>query len=258
MKLISFNCALAPWSLSRRTRLPFIVSAVIKENPDIIFLQEIFFKSDADYIIKFLTKGGFKETFHAKNLLLLSKLPFLSHSFFEFSEQGSIFSWAILDRLYKKAFQVAIVKIQGLLMALANFHPLSAMGIDIGRYREVRRDQIFEAFSYLKKQNLEKIITAGDFNFSPNSSTYKIIREQFGFYDPLEKIDDNKIVNMDLNIKFPWKKDITERIDHFFIKGFNPGQIVCRPIFTKPYSTSEKPLFLSDHYGLMLDIRNLP
>lgn len=134
MKLLTWNVDLPPWILERKKYLPFITSALIAENADIIFLQEVFFHDDSKYIVKALNKYGYSDSFYRKSLLTVSKTHFLSREYFDFSNQGPLLSWAMLDRLYKKAWQMVKISINNQHVHVVNTHPLGGYGHDKGIY----------------------------------------------------------------------------------------------------------------------------
>lgn len=185
MKIITWNCCLPPWLFFRRRKLPGIVASLLKAEADIICLQEVFFKKDADFIISELKAAGFSYYFYFKNLLTVSKLPLSKKQSFVFESQGSIFSWAILDFLYKKGFQLIEIEDGAEKFCLVNAHLLSAYAIDTHKYQITREKQVEESCQQIDKQCFKGIIL-GDFNFEPGTSPYqKVIK--YNFHDPFDK-----------------------------------------------------------------------
>jgi len=231
MDIITLNTALAPWSLSRRKRLPLICSVLLKQNPDIVALQEVFFKKDALYLQKELSKKGCIYSFHYKNLLFISRIPLYNCKGFEFKFQGPLFSWAVLDRLYKKAYQIAEMHLGKEVVTLINTHMLSAKGIDSGVYKETRKKQFIEILNMLKSFRKNKVIITGDFNFDINTQSYNLINK-YKLIDPLSNTSGNTFIG-------------TERSpDHFFLKRFNKKMIKSKVISQKSWP--------SDHHGVKL------
>src|SRR3989344_1794756 len=126
MLIFSWNCCLPPWSISRKKRIPKIISAIVAISPDIVCLQEVFFKSDADSIIYGLKIYGFLDFFHFKDLLIISKTKLLEKKGWTFRKQGGIFSLAVLDVLYEKGFQGVQFLNKEEHFSLINAHLLSA------------------------------------------------------------------------------------------------------------------------------------
>ncbi|MFA6073175.1 MAG: endonuclease/exonuclease/phosphatase family protein [Candidatus Woesearchaeota archaeon] len=231
MKIITLNTALAPWSLTRRKRLPLICSVLLREKPNIVALQEVFFKKDAEYLKSVFFKKGFIHSFHCKTLLFISKVPLYNCKYFEFKTQGPLFSWALLDRLYKKAYQIAELRLGKNRLILINTHLLSANGMDKGVYEIIRKKQFLEIINKLKAFKKKKIIITGDFNFDINTKVYNLIDEH-SLIDPLRNIFGNTFIGS----KY--------RLDHFFLKNFDKKNIKCKIISKKAWP--------SDHYGLKL------
>jgi len=254
MKLLTWNVNLPPWVLEKRKFLPLITSALIAENADIIFLQEVFFHDDAKYIIKALNTNGYSDSFYSKSLLTISKTPLLSREFVEFSNQGPLLSWAILDRLYKKAWQIVEISINKMVVHIVNAHPLGGYGHDKGIYRETRKKQTIEICDYLIEKGIQKFILTGDFNFDLGSPTYEFIKKQFRLRDPLENLVGKTLTGQNLRRKRFNVKRMEQRVDHFFIKGIESNKMTGEIIFREPVAINGIPTHPSDHFGLKLEI----
>src|SRR3989344_6744442 len=148
MKIITLNCFLPPWSFNRNIRLPFIVKALVQENPDIIFLQEVFFKSDAKYLIENLLKQGYADYFYSKSLLTISKYPFTSKKYQDFKHplyfNPIFFLIKILNSIYGKGYQVLELVISEQPIVLVNIHLFSAYGWNHGVYLKTRLNELKE------------------------------------------------------------------------------------------------------------------
>jgi exonuclease III len=231
MKIITLNTALAPWSLTRNNRLPLIFSVLIKEKPDIIALQEIFFKKDAEYLKREFYKEGYKYSFHYKNLLIISRHDLLSRKGFEFKTQGPLFSLAVLDKLYKKAYQIVEIRFGNDRAVIINTHLLSANGYNNGVYEKTRQKQFIEIIRKINNSGKKKIVITGDFNFDINTKSYNLI-DKYGLIDPLR----GTLGNTFIKSKY--------RFDHFFLKSFYKNKVKCEII--------SKKFWPSDHYGVKL------
>jgi len=204
MKIITWNCCLPPWSYTRRKRLPGIVANLLKSNADIICLQEVFFKKDADFIISKLKEAGFSYSFYFKDLLTVSKFLLTKKQDFIFENQGIFFSWAIFDFLYKKGFQLIELEAGSEKICLINAHLLSAYAFDKARYQNTREKQVDEICQQIDKK-YPKTIILGDLNFEPGTSPYqKVIK--CAFQDPFGK-----------DIKTIKKR----RLDYILLKNIN-------------------------------------
>ena len=227
MLIFSWNCCLPPWSVSRKRRIPKIISAIVATSPDIVCLQEVFFKSDADSIIHGLKTYGFLDFFHFKDLLIISKIKLTEKKGGVVREQGSIFSLAVLDVLYGKGLQVVQFLNQGELFSLINTHLLSAMANNSQRYQTVRENQCREIGVMSEKLLSNKKIIVGDFNFEPNTSPYKVLTDS-NFVDTTPKENTTA----------------TRHLDFIFLKNF-------------PKNNAQVAFFdnsLSDHAALTISL----
>ncbi|OGE80657.1 MAG: hypothetical protein A2826_00385 [Candidatus Doudnabacteria bacterium RIFCSPHIGHO2_01_FULL_43_23] len=254
MKLLTWNVSLTPWNFSRKKFRSLIASSLIQKNADIILLQEVFFTDDFEYLKKTLSKQGFTEFLHNKNLLTISKVPFISDNYRNFTAQGLFFSWAMLDRLYKKGWQVVQIKIKDELIYIINTHTLSAYGHDEGDYTETRKKQIIEIIDFLDKQRAEKFILAGDFNFDKDSETYDFLKQTYDLDDPLASLPDKTITSENLRRRRFNIKKMEQRVDHFFVKGLESNKMEGKIVFNKPWKINGVTTHPSDHYGLGLQI----
>ena len=185
MKIISWNCCLPPWALRRHHRLPLIASTILREKPDIICLQEVFFEEDAQHLIRTFAPAGFKYFFKYQDLLTLSKDPIASSYGKKFKDQGRLLSFAIPDVVYGKAFQAISIQVKSHKTLLINTHLLSAYAYSGTHYQTTRSNQVKEILKYLKAT--DNVILLGDFNFQPGTEPYEIIMEA-GYADLSRKI----------------------------------------------------------------------
>lgn len=232
MKIITWNCCLPPWSLTRKRRIPEIVNEMKRQDADVICLQEVFFRSDGRYIVAKLRSAGFQDFFQFKNLLIASKYHLSRKQSFVFEAQGDLFSWAILDVIYEKGFQLVEFSHNGELLWLVNAHLLSANAVQVhaARYQSVREKQIEQILSVM--DTAQTGVVVGDMNFEPGTLPYqKIIT--YGFSDAIDK----KITTCK-----------GTRPDHLFLKGL-AGE--CGKIFLKNEN-------LSDHAALMVQTTDSP
>ena len=259
MKVITLNCFLSPWSPGRKKRLSFLIKALTGEKPDIILLQEVFFKSDANYIVKNLEKYGFIDHFYSKTLLVISRYNFISrtHKNFKNHFERNILLYVneILNWLYGKGYQIIKVNFNNIPIVVVNTHLLSAYGLDYGSFRKARLRQLLEICGYLKKIDAKKIILGGDFNFDINSPSYQVATNDYEFDDPLREVKGNTISTDNLNRQFFLMAKMNQRLDHFFTKGLDRIRISGQIIFREPFSVGGKKLHVSDHYGLALNVQ---
>jgi len=257
MKVITLNCFLSPWC-PRKNRLPQIIKELSGEKPDIVLLQEVYFESDAKYIANGLRRHGFVDSFRSKSLLIVSKIPFTSRSFYDFAPHFNlnflIYINEICNWIYGKGFQIVEIDFRGHPVVVVNTHLLSAYGLDYGSFRKARLRQLVEICDYLKQAGVKRIILGGDFNFDLNSPSYQTVTNHYEFHDPLHNVEGNTISTENLNRQFFHMAKMNQRLDHFFIKGFAPNTISEQIVFREPYEIANRKFHVSDHYGLALNV----
>jgi endonuclease/exonuclease/phosphatase family metal-dependent hydrolase len=173
MKILSWNCCLPPWALSRKQRLTKVIAAIMDISPDIVCLQEVFFQKDAAVFAASLQSCDFIDFFHYKDLFIASKSRLTGKRGGEFTKQGKIFSLAVLDALYGKGWQNVQFQNDGKNISLLNAHLLSAWALDSAGLQCVREKQVKEIGEIMEKGEEGKIIL-GDFNFQPDTQPYNI------------------------------------------------------------------------------------
>lgn len=259
MKIVTLNCCLSPWSPQRKNRLPHIVKELVKEKPDIIFLQEVFFKRDSNYLIKNLLKHGFVDYFYSKSLLIISKHLLASRVYYDFKprlDHGLLgYIYEVGNWIYGSGYQFVEVVLGKKKIFFAHTHLLSTRGKDYDAYRKVRLRELIEICEYLKRKKHKRIIFGGDFNFDMNSSSYKVITEDYKFNDPLCKVKGNTISSDNLNRKSRFLVKIDQHVDYIFTKGLEKNKQHGEIIFQHPISTPKGKIHISDHYGLALNIK---
>lgn len=259
MKIVTLNCFLSPWCPGRKKRLPYLTEAILAEEPDIVLVQEVFFESSAQYLIKKFRNCGYIDHFYSRTLLMISKYPFISrvHKNFKchFGPNILFDTIEILNWLYGKGYQVTEINLGDKPIIIVNTHFLSAYGLDYDSFSKTRLRQLSEIINHLKHANVRWVILGGDFNFDTNSSSYQTITNHYGFYDPLHELRGNTISTDNLNRQFFLLAKMDQRIDHFFIKGFEQIKTSGQIIFREPYLVDGKKLHISDHYGLSLDVQ---
>ncbi len=257
MKIITLNCFLSPWC-PRKNRLAYLVKSLVDEKSDIVLLQEVYFESDAKYIVDSLRKYGFVDSFRSKSLLIVSKLPLTSRNFYNFKLHFSLnfplYINEICNWVYGKGYQLVEIDFKGNPTVIINTHLLSAYGLDYGSFRKARLRQLIEICDCLKKTGTKKVILGGDFNFDLGSPSYQTVTNHYEFYDPLRNVGGNTISTENLNRKFFLMEKANQRLDHFFTKGFAPNTVSGQIVFREPYTVANKKLHVSDHYGLALDV----
>lgn len=163
----------------RNQRINEIKQYITYRKFDLMFLQEIVLNSsfkkfdnllneDFEYFVKgrIGPKGG---------LAIISKKKFDKIEFYKFKEQGSIFSKQLIDRIIEKGFLVGYKGKE----VYINTHLVATYRNERGKAVENLNRQFEELLKFIKQQikQKNKIILAGDFNFTPHSKNYKLITD---------------------------------------------------------------------------------
>lgn len=166
LKIYTQNCFGIPWS---GNRLKKIAIKIVKEEFDVVFLQEIQWKRNVPIFdlpkYQMFFDNGLYAT--AGGLLTLLKKDFLGeHGFVKFKAQGGVRQ--IADRaLGKGILDVVLAKER---IHLINTHFMATYLP--GRFRDKAQEKQLEQFlEYVK--DLKKFVAAGDLNFSDESQSYQ-------------------------------------------------------------------------------------
>jgi len=249
-----------------KERLSALPSALLKANPDVIFLQEMFHRELQDSIYKplqkiypyvtGLAKRGLKLRI-GNELIIISKYP-LSNSKLKRFKTASI-----EEKLFtSKGFYYANVTLPDIgNINLVNFH-LTADGMrthpESTHMNNIRNKQIKQMLEFIKPLN--KVILAGDLNAGPHTSTinYEAIINS-GFIDLFSEVgasgvtwdQSNPLVHKGKERHLP-----SQRIDHLFISEqllSNFKHIDVNIVLDEHcVKTTNGDIPLSDHYGLMV------
>lgn len=139
-------------------------------------------------------------------------------------------SFAILDVLYGKAFQVVGIQTANHKIFLTNTHLLSAYALAGKGHQNTRVAQVTEIVTYLKTVTNNNIIIVGDFNFEPNTEPYQtIVGEKY------------------IDISQQILKTTNKKLDFIFTKNLSANVINISSTFTN----------LSDHAFLTLELQTL-
>lgn len=171
----------------RKERFPLIKEAIEKCQPDIVCIQEAFFnmsrkmlESIEGYHVSYqtnwypipkliqTTKGG---------LVTLTKAKPLEVKYHPYLSQGNMFTEQRWDRLIGKGYlETMIENFEFEKVTIINSHKVCTYTEDTDQYLEAQADQLLQNIRK-RKENGERIIVAGDFNFKRRSKLYPQFRE---------------------------------------------------------------------------------
>lgn len=251
LSILSFNVFGSPHSLNKKRRMSEIGEAINTLSPDIVALQEVFFKKDREKITKGLINHKYfeipkKHKFifgGSGGLMFFSKFEIVEFYFEKYKEQGPITPiFSLTDRAVGKGFLHVKVAVDGEILNLINTHIL-------GNYRDLEREsvaqkkQIGQLVDYILKIPMkEKLIFCGDLNVNPQKEIYRDFIEKTKLFDPL---DGNNDLSIHLKLRkflFRIYRNMPERLDYTCFKNIENEKINQEIVF--------KGSEISDHMGI--------
>ena len=229
--------------------MPEIGRAISELAPDIVCLQEVFFRGDRAKIEKGLINFGYRATPGDYGLILsklgglvvFSKLAIAETYFKKYEEQGPFIPiFSISDRVAGKGFLHVRVNWEEEMINVIDTHVLCNYRNKRQEFRAIEK-QFEELGEYINKKikPSEKIIFCGDLNINPGSQIYENFIRKTGFYDPLNGKNESSI---HVAFRRPIFRDEAERLDYTCFRNFEKSKIKQKIVFEN--------IFLSDHMGI--------
>lgn len=272
LSILSLNSWFPPLKLpnnEQAKRKLFLVDSLLKQNADIICLQEIYKKDILELLLAKSVKQynsckieyarfGFSKVNKSGGLVILSKYPIINSSFHQYPKSKD---FRLDERIASKGFLVANITFDGQVMVIINTHLYSGRNAKAER---IRSDQIGYLFNYidneLKLTKDKMVVLAGDFNITNpvlksgktgliDSISYHVIIKDQQFIDPSAGKTDyytydclhNRYAGLWYN-----KSENRQIFDYIFYRGF-----------PEDYQATVNILFntmpVSDHYGLLME-----
>lgn len=236
---------------------------------DLAFMQEVFLNKDRKKILKNLNSGdnSYHHHFEKGNFLKLnpgllntSKFPLTESNFMQFSDCLDEQCHARKGILHNRIKLNSKLEID---VYNAHFQPFASGDI-------TRTKQMQQAVHFIDKTNQNKrpVLFIGDFNTSNSKAPMFEILNQEGFKDGwIESQNTHPGHTWDSYIN-PWSRKIDttkyskHRLDYIFVRGTQSTAIVvdsAKIVFNKPFplTTGSPSLFLSDHFGIEINIQFL-
>ncbi len=242
-------------SLRPIKRQKMITDILLKENADVIALQEIhtYFvlnlykkKLNYPYVVykKYLygPRGG---------LVIFSKFPVGKFDYLNFSKRGSLFNSSFIARVIKNG--ALVCTLQDVPITILDVHATPNLDHDDSennrfiKFIEAQLMQIADLVNELKSSS-RKVLIGGDFNVAKNSVPYKKFLRKSGLLDIFSK-DDFPTQHQE----YLSKNKKVKRIDYVFMQeaGTKSKIISSDYLFREKYEISKgKKNYLSDHIGL--------
>jgi len=261
LTIVTLNCYGIPFSPNRKGRFNLIAQEIERLNPDVVMLQEVWFKRDRRILEKLLLPKGW--VFLPKNfshhgpggLLLITRgLSLNDYQFFKFKDQGPIKIPSVIDRLAGKGFQFVSLQKGNGQFSLINSHLLCRYrgGIQITKSHFRQLKQLKEFVESLKGP----VILGGDLNINSSSQKTTSFKNELKLNERLGKKEftvDPKNLNrkrvgiMNLYYKYPYRCDYIFTDSAFYMAHE-------KVIFKNPLSLGRRIYHLSDHYGLLANV----
>lgn len=274
LTILSLNAGLLIYDLIRipfftpvpylKERLLCLPSEILKEDADIIFLQEVYHIKHKKFLERSLKKTypyffyihkGHKISME-NGLVIFSKYLLNETSFVPFQQMR------FEEKLFSKmGYLRTSISFSQLPLVFYNVHFTAGglLGPEHKQAEALRAKQINQLMQDLKKYSDERSVIAGDFNCGPDvsSANYEALIKE-GFinlntklltWDPLNPLNRNGI-----------HKDCPpQSIDHVFLNKkdfFGLKSYEAWRVFDKPVvKTKQELLTLSDHYGLKVRLQ---
>jgi endonuclease/exonuclease/phosphatase family metal-dependent hydrolase len=268
LTLISYNTWGLPISLSghdQERRFADVSENLLKEEPDILMLQETFHTSIRENIINKLS--GFYHTFtdYRKNreiipfinidchggLMTLSKYPIIEEKFFPFTLSKET---SFIEKTGAKGFLISKIKFGNENIYVLNTHLYAGNNVKAEMQRRLQMEFIQKTLHELDLEN-ETLILAGDFNVhhpcvSP-SKVYDYITKELNYTDSKPVITEEDYTMDHVSNPFVSEKEPRTKLDYIFTsKAFSDNYAVVRQARTM---THHKPY--SDHFGWKVEVK---
>lgn len=259
--LISFNTFAAPFfahkiirSMFRtrvRERLRIVAENLKKENPDIIFFQELFTYFNLKFVTKLLPDYAvlYKPFIYGPRggLVIFSKIPIRTIQYIDFEVKGSLWNRSLTGPITKKGLLVAYC--QSLPLILINTHLTQNSDhdwSDDNRYTKILVKQLHQITREIKKFNKTNFILAGDFNMPKKIHLYSDFLRATKLTDPFSQYEDSTYHTDMIPFYTPKRRE-----DYIFFQGEGLKCLQTSELFKKKFLLADGTrIYLSDHIAL--------
>jgi len=258
LKIISQNCLDSPILLNRGERINLLVNQLVKQQANIICLQEINFSKTAKRISEVFNTFGYhtyclpKRLLNKGGLFVASLFPFNEKSFVRYSSQGRFFSNQLPDKILGKGYQKLNINVNGIELILINTHLVSMYNWNSKSKKEILRNQLEQLIGDIEPETRNLIVT-GDFNFKPEDPLYIDLLNRSKLRDPSFNSGLITLSKDNTNKKGLYKYNIEIRYDYTFVSG----NLKCKNqkvILNDLFNLNGINVNLSDHYGLCTEL----
>lgn len=258
--MVTFNCFGAPTPSTRR-RLLALAHTLNQRAESLVCLQEVQTNGYCRLLIEASTQYPahvYEPFVHAPKggLLTLSQLPIEQRTFTLYHARTLVSPLAAMDLLLHKGVLLARTSLEGQPIVVLNTHLSANYNVDwnpANRYARIEQSQLRQLAEIVRAQPAEAlVIVVGDFNIPRGSWLYNEFLEQSGMIDPLAG-DDRPTHRMPPGLP----AHLARSIDFALLRLPNlPGLLVQSDLCFDQQQPipGGQPGFLSDHYGLELQI----
>jgi endonuclease/exonuclease/phosphatase family metal-dependent hydrolase len=261
LTIVSLNCYGIPLSLNKKIRFNLIAQEITRINPDVVMLQEVWFKSNRSILEKQLSQKGWIfspnifSTHGPGGLLLITKgLSINKCLFYKFKDQGPIRISSIADRIGGKGFQFISLQKGESKFSIINSHLLSNHK---GETQSIRShshqlNQLREFTNGLSGP----VILGGDLNTDSDTQKTKTFKNELKLSEKLSEKEftiDPKNLNRKRAGNVNSHQERPHRCDYIFVNSMIKMSKE-KVIFKDPLLFGEKLYHLSDHYGLSAEV----
>jgi len=243
-----------------RERLGLLVKETKKINPDVICFQEAWTPPTKELLIESLKRHGFKYSFFTNSwprfngLLTLSKYQIIETDEESVKPLLTGLNRSLTEFAGDKGYSLIRINCLGQSIFIINTHLSADFGTETKEGSWFYRAKVKETTKLADEINsltYEKIVVAGDFNFTPDSYFYKRLLVLSGLQDTLPA--DKKMRTTLYNLfKFRFPQDNAKK-DYIFFKNFNGNApLESKILWNMPF---EKVGYISDHAALYVKLK---
>jgi len=256
LKIINLNCFESPLSADRKARIWDLIPKIISLNADIICLQEINFSKTATRVSEMFRKEGYStfqnadRLFNRGGLFLATKFPIKESAFSRFTDQGTLDSLQLTDRLLGKGFQRVVLSTNEGDIVLYNVHLVNVYEKDSRSQKKVLTSQFNQLIEEVNIEK-EKLIVSGDFNFFPDDVLHAELLKVNNLVDPLSDSGSITISRYNTHKNGFYKIVSDGKTDYTLVSKDLSGEIRQKVIFDELFNINGEKMNLSDHFGLL-------
>jgi len=271
LNLLSQNTWGLPVSLKghdQALRFSKISNALLKENFDVISLQEVFSPSLRTSLIDGLSKTYYLYSDYSCNqmiipffyrdcyggLMTVSRHPILEEKFFRFPKYTGI---SLIEKIGSKGVLITIINKNGQELMIINTHLYAGNGIKAEKYRLLQIQFIHEILKNSYTNYPHPVFLVGDINVPHPDNGYSIVYEyittKMEFADSKKHITDEDYTIDHSKNTYVRESEPQAKLDYVFIRSHYSDAISI----TNQGRFKSDNLLISDHFGWKISCKFL-